>query len=437
MSPDYGKGMLRCLLPTRRLQNWQTVLRSGFGIFYDLATSEVGNTINTQLFPFGATKFLPPAGGTSTYPLTSTDASPPPISPSGLLPGVGGAWGTFDPHLELPYTLEWNTTLEQGLGFQQSISTSYVGARGRRLLQSARVNSPNANFGFIGITLNSATSDYDALQLQFRKKMPKGLQALASYSWSHSIDTASAGSLFGNQANALLTTAAKQNRGASDFDIRNAFSVGLTYEVPASKRSAFINRVLSTQSVFQARSAVPVNVFDGAFNSFRNQLAEVRPDLEPGIPLYLFGSQFPGGKALNNTLGAVSGGCPDRSSSVGPFCPPPTDANGNPIRQGNLGRNALRGFGAWQWDFAVHRDFPIIESLTLQFRVEMFNVLNHPNFAPPMADVSNPTQFGLSTQTLGNFLAGGAGGNVGNGGFNPLYQIGGPRSVQFGLKLVF
>jgi len=93
----------------------------------------------------------------------------------------------------------------------------------------------------------------------------------------------------------------------------------------------------------------------------------------------------------------------------------------------------LRGFGATQWDFAVHRDFPIRESLKLQFRAEMFNVLNHPNFAPPVANIIS-SQFGLSTQMLGQYLGGS---NVGGGGLSPLYQIGGPRSVQFALKLQF
>jgi hypothetical protein len=103
-----------------------------------------------------------------------------------------------------------------------------------------------------------------------------------------------------------------------------------------------------------------------------------------------------------------------------------------------LGRNALRGFGVAQWDFSVHRDFPIYERLKLQFRAEMFNVLNHPNFAPPIGDLQSPQsinpQFGVSTQTLGQYLGGA---NVGGGGFNSLYQVGGPRSIQFALKLLF
>src|SRR5260221_3881719 len=104
------------------------------------------------------------------------------------------------------------------------------------------------------------------------------------------------------------------------------------------------------------------------------------------------------------------------------------------LRQGNLGRNALRGFGAWQWDFAVHREFPIRESLRLQFRTEMFNILNHPNFGPPDANVNiGDPFFGQATQMLGRSLDQ----NTGAGGFSALYQIGGPRSIQFALKLLF
>jgi hypothetical protein len=97
----------------------------------------------------------------------------------------------------------------------------------------------------------------------------------------------------------------------------------------------------------------------------------------------------------------------------------------------------MRGFGAYQWDFAVHRDFGIHELVKLQFRAEMFNVLNHANFGQPNGDlgsstVLNPT-FGKSTMMLGQSL----GGTIGSGGFDPLYQIGGPRSIQFALKLFF
>jgi len=193
-----------------------------------------------------------------------------------------------------------------------------------------------------------------------------------------------------------------------------------------------LSRGWSLQGIIQARSAQPVEIFDPALALAANgPSSDIRPDLIAGIPLYLYGSQYPGGKALNNTAGAAV--CSDGSQSVGPFCPPPTDANGAPLRQGTVGRNAFRGFGATQVDFAVHRDFPIHESLKLQFRAETFNVFNHPNFAPPIGDITDP-RFGLSSQMLGRYLSGPT---LGGGSFSPLYQIGGPRSMQFALKLVF
>jgi hypothetical protein len=110
-------------------------------------------------------------------------------------------------------------------------------------------------------------------------------------------------------------------------------------------------------------------------------------------------------------------------------------STGIPLRNGDLGRNALRGFGHSHWDFAVHREFPIHESLKLQFRAEMFNVVNHPNFGPPSGCFGRfcSSPYGLSTETLNQYL----GAATGQGGFSQLYQIGGPRSIQFALKLFF
>jgi Carboxypeptidase regulatory-like domain/TonB dependent receptor len=396
-------------------QKWQTVLRGGFGVFYDLATSEVGNSLHEGEYPFGALKFV--FGG--TFPLDPPTAAPPPITTAQL---PSSTLLAFDPHLRLPYTPQWNVALEQALGSQQTISASYIGSVGRRLMQSAFVNAPNPDIGSAQLATNAATSDYNALQVQFQRRLSRGLQTLASYTWSHSIDTASAGSVFGNQANALVPSIDPSvNRGSSDFDIRRAFSAGLTYSIPAPKGNALANAFLggwSLQNIVQARSAPPVDLFDSNFFQLFNSSANVRPDIVPGVPFYVFGPQYPGGRALNRSA----------------FQDPPTDSNGNPLRQGNLGRNSLRAFRAAQWDLAVHRDFPIHEALKLQFRAEMFNVLNHPNFGPPVADFSNATQFGQSVQMLGRSLDNS---NQGGGSFSPLYQIGGPRSIQLALKLEF
>ena len=408
-------------------QEWQTVLRGGFGVFYDLATQQTGIFIGAG-YPFGSNKF--PSSG--TFPLDPASAAPKPIVAANLSSDTLFA---FDPNVKLPYTLEWNIAVEQTLGKQQAVSASYLGSVGRRLIQSEFIFLPNPNLGSAILIGNSATSDYNALQLQLQRRLVHGLQALASYSWSHSIDTGSAGS-YANGSNTLVPGVNPNlNRGDSDFDIRNAFSAGVTYDVPAPRINTFTNAILrgwSLQNVIQARSAPPVNVFNSIFFEVLNGSASVRPDVVPGLPLYLFGSQYPGGKAINHTPGAVAEGCPDGSQSIGPFCPPPLDMNGTPLRQGNLGRNALRGFGATQWDFAVHRDFPVHESLKLQFRAELFNVLNHPNFSPPVADLSQPN-FGRSTSMLGR----GLNNNPGGGGFSALYQVGGPRSIQLALKLQF
>ena len=419
--------------------NWSTVVRGGLGLFYDLATAQVGETLYPYSYPFGAENLLygSALGGTATFPLSSADAVPPPISASSLS-SPGAVLFAFNPHLQLPYTIEWNVALEQGLGQQQSVSASYIGSVGRRLLQTDYVSSPSPSLSNAALVGNTATSDYNALQLQFQRRLSNGLQILASYTWSHSIDDGSVGT-FGTGG--TYVPIPNSNRGPSDFDIRNSFSAGLTYDIPAPKLAPLLGVFLrgwSTENFILARSAPPVNVFYSSFPDLLGSETQVRPDITSGVPLYLYGPQYPGGMEINSTPGALAGGCSDGAPSIGPFCPPPTDSNENPVRQGNLGRNALRGFGATQWDFAIHRDFPIHESLTLQFRAEMFNLLNHPNFAPPISDLESPQspnpQFGVSTQLLGQYLGGE---NPGGGGFNSLYQAGGPRSIQLALKLIF
>ena len=90
----------------------------------------------------------------------------------------------------------------------------------------------------------------------------------------------------------------------------------------------------------------------------------------------------------------------------------------------------MRGFGVWQDNFAVHRKFALTDKVSLTFRTEWFNVLNHPNFADPLGfwPPSYP-EFGIATETVAN--------SAGFNGLNSLYGVGGARSGQFGLKLQF
>jgi hypothetical protein len=417
-------------------QNWGTVLRGGFGVFYDLASSETGAAV-VGVPPFGAFNVI--VGG--AFPYSPGQSAPVPIPTTGSIAELVA----FNPELKLPYTLEWNIAVEQGLGKDQTISATYIGAAGRRLLQTAVVTSPSTNPAIQSGSFidNFATSDYDALQVQFQRRLSAGLQALASYSWSHSIDTGSAGSPQLASNAAPLGSSQNGNRGPSDFDIRNAFSGGVTYDIPKPKVNRLARAILadwSLQSFILARSAPPVDASDGNFFEFNGGVeADVRPDLVPGQPLYLFGTHC---ASVFQAMGALAPGasCPGgKGFNPNAFTDPPVDPNtGNPLRQGNVPRNFLRAFGAWQWDFAVHRDFRLHDAVRLQFRAEMFNVLNHPNFGPP-SGAFGFGGFGLSTQMLGRSLNGGSTGqsNLGGGAFDSLYQIGGPRSVQLALKLIF
>ena len=414
--------------------DWQTVLRGGFGVFYDLVSTETGGIISSVAPPFGAQNLFPNA----TFPFTADQVAALPISPTATL----ASFAAFNPNLKLPYTLEWNGAIEQSLGKDQTVAVSYVGARGKRLLQSTLLISPpaNTNIGQGIVIDNTSTSDYDALQLRFQRRLLQGLQAISSYTWAHSIDDASAGSV-GSASNLGIPGSKDLNRGASDFDIRHSFTAGLTYDIPTPRASPWARAILggwSTENFLLVRSAPPVDLSDEAFFLLDSGVeANIRPDIVPGQAWYLYGSQ-----CLQSPPVGFGQPCPGgKGFNPNAFADPPVDpVSGNPTRQGNLGRNVLRGFGAVAWDFALHRDFSLHESFRLQFRAEMFNLLNHPNFGPPDGQYlspafGGPAGFGLSTQTLSQSLVGSGG--LGGGAFNALYQIGGPRSIQLALKLTF
>ncbi len=377
----------------RGIRHWDAAVRAGFGVFYDFGQGSLGGV--SSFFPYSFDKSF----SNSPFPLSPADAAPPALTTNPPVPTLLVA----DPHLKLPRTYQWNVALEQSIRNDQSISATYIGASGRQLLRVTNLFSVNPNFDFIALTDNSATSDYNALQVKFERRLSRGLQGLASYSWSHSIDIASTDAIATNINTPDQVADPAVDRGNSNFDIRHAVTAGVTYELPA------ILSGWSIDSFLYARSAPPVNIVGGSFFAAGTQLAP-RPNVIPGVPLEIPGSQFPGGKIFNRAA----------------FIAAPAGT------QGNLGRNVLRGFGSWQVDLSLQRQFHLSDRLALRFRAEFFNLFNHPNFAPP-TNVLTSTLFGRSTQTLANSL--GSGGA--NGGFNPLYQLGGPRSIQFALKLQF
>src|SRR5207244_1251946 len=219
--------------------------------------------------------------------------------------------------------------------------------------------------------------------------------------------------------------------GNCDFDVRHNLSTAFSYDLPSVGQNAFVKTVLNHWGVddrITARSAFPVTLLGNQLLQPNGQSYFAGLNLVPGQPVYLYGSN------CTSTLQGLG------DLKQGQGCPGGRAINPNaftPVSSGfgNAPRNFARGFGAWQLDLAARREFPINEKLRLQFRAEAFNVFNHPNFGQINATCGGKAgtpgctnlTFGQTTATLANSL----------GVLSPLYQMGGPRSMQFALKIVF
>ncbi len=196
--------------------------------------------------------------------------------------------------------------------------------------------------------------------------------------------------------------------------MRHNLSAAITYNIPKLRGGTIlsgITRDWSLDSTIYGFSGQPFNLFDsGSLVRPDGTKAQVRLDLVPGIPLWIDDSSAPGGRRLNPAA----------------FQRPPR-ANGNPVRQGTLGRNVVRRPGSYQVNLALRRQFNFSEKWNLQFKAEAFNLFNHPTFDNYDTRIFRPAVFGRPTTTLNKSL----------GGLSPLYQIGGSRSMQFSLRLSF
>jgi hypothetical protein len=410
-STSYTNFAPRAGIAYRLNQKGDFVLRAGAGIFYDLG---VGSAAGLSLsFPNLAAQIVP------GLTLPATDITPflPAVS---LTPPFGTATG-FSDHLSLPRSYQWNVALEKSFGGKQVLSATYLGQAGRNLLRDELLEQPNSNFlSTFRLTLNNARSNYNALELQYRRVLSSGLQALLNYSWSHSLDNAS------NDVSLALSNSvvsALNDYASSDFDVRQSFSGALSYDIPAAAKSgplALVTKNWSLAAVVVARTGFPFNALVPTPSALGG-VGNTRPDLVPGQALVVRG---PACAALFQSLGVLGQG----ESCPGGFgLNPNAFARPSTPRQGTEGRNDISGFGLTQTDLSVARKFPLGERLNLQFRADAFNVLNHPNFTNPFPSITSGPAALLAVVLL----------NQGLGGLNPLFQEGGPRSLQLGLRLTF
>jgi hypothetical protein len=374
----------------RNAHGSETVVRAGGGVFFD-TDNELATQGFVQGIGFNANAVL----FNSPLPVAPAQLD---FSPSVEAPYTDSIVFAFPPHLQLPYTLSWNASLEQEIGEAQSLTLSYVGANGRRLIQeqSHSIATFNPNFGTVYFVPNGVTSNYQSLQAEFKRNVAHGLQALVSYTWSHSID-------FGSSASELPLT-----RGNSDFDVRHNLQAGMSWDLPMLKAPLVPRTLFNAWGIdarLVSRGAFPVTL-QGARqtdpstgNSYYGNVS-----LVPGQPIYVNGPQYPGGRSINPLA----------------FTAPAAN------EPGNASRNFVRGFGATQFNLAARRNVRLSDRLSLEFRAEAFNLLNHPNFGyvdPYLTDIT----FGQATKMLNQSL----------GTVSAQYQQGGPRSMQFALKLVF
>lgn len=398
------------------------VLRAGTGVFYD-----VGNGPALQGytgFPFNSIRSIP---GTP-WPVPQALIVPAPFNQD---PPYSAEFRVMDPFLKLPLTVQWNVSLEKAVAQKNIFTVGYIGSKGENLLRTeiaanrAAVGAPvipviNPElFGpasRVWITRSIGRSNYHSLQAQFRRPLSRGVQALASYTWAKAIDNVSDESSGGLPAEGIagLDVALNREFGPASFDIAHVFTGAVTWQIPGAKTNAFARAFTqgwALDGIARVRTAFPFHVI-AAVTDALNFASNRRAD-------YLGGPHY----------------IADANSSMGRRLNPAAFAIPAPGRQGTLGRNALRGFGAQQFDIGARRDFGLTERLRLQFKGEFFNIFNRPSFGLPFNQLGSPVSpfFGQATQMLGRSLGGGGT----SGGLSPLYQVGGPRSVQLSLRLYF
>jgi outer membrane receptor protein involved in Fe transport len=383
----------------------KTVFRGGFGIFYNplltgAALSLAGNhqqgvNVNFLNLAFGLTSCTPPFPNNPflSYPVPN----PLPVCTPPLPPNVN----SLDPNMRDSYSMHWSFGVQQEIVRNTVLEVSYVANRGVKGPAGAAYAGQELNlspfggteisssFGQIRHLGNFVNSNYHSLQTSVRRRLGKGLNVDANYTWSHELDDG-----------VNILTGAYQNShnpkgdyANGDIDVRNNFTLGAVWDVPTAE---FLPKLLGNgwqmTSLIQARSGLP---FPIALSAPFFGIDQLRPDYVPGQSVRPANYSVPGNQ-LN----------------IAAFTPSP---NG----YGDVGRNAGRGPGFAQIDLGLSKTAQISERFRVQIGGQAFNLLNHPNFANP-SGLLDDVNFGKSVLTV-----------------NQQVGPGTSRQIQLVMKLIF
>jgi hypothetical protein len=277
---------------------------------------------------------------------------------------------------------------------------SYVGSQGRHLRLTGDYNQgingvrPIPGFSSITIQESDSNSDYNGLWLSANRRLAKGLTFTSSYTFTKSIDDNSVGSSNPQIQNFYDIRAEK---ALSDFDARQRVVVSGTYLLPFVAQGGFMKRVVegwSLSPIFNAQTGSPFSPIIAAADTAGSLESFDRPNLVPGVSVSL---PNPSPAKWFNTAAFVR-------QTTG---------------FGSAGRNILTAPGFQDVDAAITKITAIRERVSLQFRVEAFNLLNHPNFGQPANSITSAT-FGQITSTR-----------------TTRGDLGSSRQLQLSLKLIF
>jgi hypothetical protein len=385
----------------------KTVLRGGYGVYYDQSALAPGEALyfNAPYFDFNLYFSLP------GLPLTVNDPFPSffpfPLPDSAL---------AIQRDLRTAYMQHWNFSLQQELGGSRVIEAAYVGSKGTKLLAGRDINQgfptplqlpfpirPVPQFDDISILESRANSSYHSLQLRFQQRLDFGLSVLSSYTWSKSIDDASG---FFNSAGDPNFPQDSFNlsaeRGLSNFDIRHRLSLSYAYDLPFGKGRTFfadagwLSNILSGWQTFGIVTLQTGRPFTVALLQELDQSGTGRSSLGFGA------------NDRPNVVGdpRLASRTPEQWFNTAAFALPP---RGN---FGSAGRNILEGPGYQNVNASLLKNTMLSERFNLQLRAEVFNLFNHPNFNLPDNFLGSPT-------------------------FGRISSAQSPRHIQFGLKLLF